>query len=88
MGAPVVLVTDVLGGGLGDRVAVVVASGRGTPGLVASHATTIVVLEALAVALAGRRRSQAVRSLERFTELRDEVAAVAAPAGRQRQDLR
>ena len=51
---PVVLVTDVLEQDLGGRVAETLVCWRGTPGLFASHAATMVLLEGLLMGLARR----------------------------------
>ncbi len=70
LGVPVVLVTDVLEGALGDRVAVTLVCWRGTPGLFASHAPTMVLLEALLLGMARTDPDRAERSLARLEELR------------------
>jgi DNA-binding MurR/RpiR family transcriptional regulator len=67
---PVVLVTDVLASRLEGSVDVVLRCGRGVPGLFASHATTLVVVEALVLAIAATHRMDAERSLTRLNELR------------------
>jgi len=73
-GVPVVLVTDVLGGRLGARAAAVLECGRGAPGLFASHATTLVLLEALVLAVAAGAPAQAEASLAELNDLRAALA--------------
>jgi DNA-binding MurR/RpiR family transcriptional regulator len=67
---PTVLITDVLARRLERSVDVVLRCGRGIPGLFASHATTLVVVEALVLAVAATNRSEAETSLTRLNELR------------------
>ena len=67
---PVVLVTDVLEQDLGGRVAETLVCWRGTPGLFASHATTMVLLEGLLMGLARRDPARAEASLARLVDLR------------------
>jgi DNA-binding MurR/RpiR family transcriptional regulator len=74
LGVPVVLVTDTLGPRFADDVAVVLPSGRGRPGLFASHGTTLVLIEALVLALAAADRPAAEASLTTLNELRAAVA--------------
>jgi DNA-binding MurR/RpiR family transcriptional regulator len=78
LAAPVVLVTDTLGRKLEAAVNTTLQCGRGAPGLVASHATTLVVIEALVLALAAIHQDKSEASLARLNELR------AALAGRRR----
>jgi hypothetical protein len=44
--------------------------GRGTPGLFASHATALVVIEALVLAIAAIDQAESEASLARLNELR------------------
>jgi DNA-binding MurR/RpiR family transcriptional regulator len=74
LGAPVVLVTDTLARRLADRVAVTLESGRGTPGLFASHGTTLVLIEALVLGLAGTNEQQAEDTLATLNDLRAALA--------------
>jgi DNA-binding MurR/RpiR family transcriptional regulator len=67
---PVVLVTDALGRRYGARAEVTLTSGRGRPGLFASHGTTIVLIEALVLAVASADRTQAEESLNTLNNLR------------------
>jgi DNA-binding MurR/RpiR family transcriptional regulator len=67
---PVVLITDTLGRKLAAEVDVTLQCGRGAPGLFASHATTLVVVEALVLAIAASDQAQAEASLARLNELR------------------
>jgi hypothetical protein len=52
----------------------VLPSGRGRPGLFASHGTTLVLIEALVLALAAADRPAAEASLTTLNELRAAVA--------------
>jgi DNA-binding MurR/RpiR family transcriptional regulator len=74
LNAPVVLVTDTLGRKLATRVAVTLRSGRGTPGEFASHAATLVLIEALTLAVASRARTTATTALRTLNELRAAIA--------------
>jgi DNA-binding MurR/RpiR family transcriptional regulator len=67
---PVVLVTDVLESDLGDRVAETLVCWRGSPGLFASHAPTMVLVEGLLMGLAGLDPVRAESSLAELEELR------------------
>jgi DNA-binding MurR/RpiR family transcriptional regulator len=71
--APVVLVTDSLGHKLEARVHTTLQSGRGTPGLSASHATTLIVIEALVLAIAATHQDEAQASLTALNTLRAAV---------------
>jgi DNA-binding MurR/RpiR family transcriptional regulator len=70
LGLPVVLITDVLEGELGDRVTATLVCWRGTPGLFASHAPTMVLIEALLLGIARVDPERAERSLAQLEELR------------------
>jgi DNA-binding MurR/RpiR family transcriptional regulator len=74
MGAPVVLVTDRARASLRGRVEVSLESGRGLPGLFASHGTTLVLLEALVLGLAAADDQRALASLELLNDLRAALA--------------
>jgi DNA-binding MurR/RpiR family transcriptional regulator len=67
---PVVLVTDVLERELADRVAETLVCWRGTPGLFASHAPTMVLMEGLLMGLAGLDPVRAETSLAQLEDLR------------------
>ncbi len=71
---PVVLITDILGRKLGAAVNTTLQCGRGAPGLFASHATTLVVVEALVLAIAATRQAESEASLTRLNELRAALA--------------
>ena len=71
---PVVLMTDTLGRKLDTAVDVTLQCGRGTPGLFASHATTLVVVEALVLAIAAIDQAESEASLARLNELRAALA--------------
>jgi DNA-binding MurR/RpiR family transcriptional regulator len=67
---PVVLVTDTLARKLAASVTATLQCGRGAPGLFASHGTTLVVVEALVLAVAAAHQAQAEANLTRLNELR------------------
>ncbi len=71
---PVVLITDTLGRKLDPGVRTILQSGRGTPGLAASHATTLVVIEALVLGIAASQRPEAEAHLAQLNELRAALA--------------
>ncbi|MGH3934898.1 MAG: MurR/RpiR family transcriptional regulator [Pseudonocardiaceae bacterium] len=73
---PVLLVTDVLAGI--DGVDLVLTCPRGLPGEQSSHAVTLLLLEAIAVALAATERSRATTALRELNRLRGEL--LGAPA--------
>lgn len=70
VGAHVVLVSDSLGPLLKDPVAAILSVPRGRAGHLATHGATMVLLDAMVAALAGRRGAAAVDSLSDFAELR------------------
>jgi DNA-binding MurR/RpiR family transcriptional regulator len=67
---PVVLVTDTLGRRYGSKAEITLTSGRGRPGLFASHGTTIVLIEALVLAVASSDRQHAEEALNALNDLR------------------
>ena len=67
---PVVLITDTLARRLEASVDVTLECGRGAPGLFASHATTLVVVEALVLAIAATQQAASEASLAKLNELR------------------
>jgi DNA-binding MurR/RpiR family transcriptional regulator len=71
---PVVLITDTLGRKLGTGVTTTLQSGRGAPGLFASHGTTLVVIEALVLAIAATDQPKSEASLTELNELRAALA--------------
>jgi DNA-binding MurR/RpiR family transcriptional regulator len=71
---PVVLITDTLGRKLDAEVHTTLQSGRGTPGLSASHATTLIVIEALVLGIAATHQTEAEESLAALNELRAALA--------------
>src|SRR5262249_6780253 len=73
LGLPVVIVTD---SSARDRAQhrVTLQSGRGAPGLFASHRTTVVLIEALMLGIAAANRSAAEASLATLNELRAALA--------------
>ena len=74
VGAPVVLLTDTINRRLAGRVEIALQSGRGIPGLFASHATTLVVVEALVLGIAAANRPAAEASLEMLNSFRAALA--------------
>ena len=68
------MITDTLGPRFADDVAVVLTSGRGRPGLFASHGVTLVLIEALVLAVAAGDRPAAETSLTTLNQLRAELA--------------
>lgn len=75
-GVPIVLITDVLTGV--DGVDLTLTCPRGRPGESSSHAVTLLVVEALAVALAAADRPRATTALRELNRLRS--ALLDAPA--------
>jgi DNA-binding MurR/RpiR family transcriptional regulator len=67
---PVVLITDTLARRLEASVSATLQCGRGAPGLFASHATTLVVVEALVLAIAATQQAASEASLASLNELR------------------
>ncbi len=74
LGDPVVLVTDTLARRYREVVHATLRAGRGRPGLFASHGTTLVLIEALILALAAADRGAADASLQTLNDLRAELA--------------
>jgi DNA-binding MurR/RpiR family transcriptional regulator len=74
LAVPVVLITDAVPKELGERVAAILPSGRGTPGLFSSHGTTLILIEALVLGLAAVDPGRAEKSLALLNDLRAEVA--------------
>jgi DNA-binding MurR/RpiR family transcriptional regulator len=73
-GVEVVLITDSLVVRDEWPIAVRLASGRGPAGMFSSHGTTILVIEALALALAAAHPDLAQESVDRLNQLRSEIA--------------
>jgi DNA-binding MurR/RpiR family transcriptional regulator len=74
LGAKVVLVTDTLGGRLASPVAAHLNAGRGAAGLFATHGPTIVLLEALVLAVAAADPSRSEVALATLNDLRRSLA--------------
>ena len=70
---PVALITDKAGAGITPLVDTVISAGRGRSSRSALHAATMVVLEALILALAVADKGEALRTLERLNRLRELV---------------
>jgi DNA-binding MurR/RpiR family transcriptional regulator len=71
---PVVLITDDLPRRLGAAVHATLECGRGAPGLFASHGTTLVVIEALVLAIAADDQQHATTRLDELNDLRAALA--------------
>jgi len=71
---PVVLVTDTIDRKLDKGVHTTLRCGRGTPGLFASHGVTLVVIEALVLAVAATDRSESDAALTTLNDLRAALA--------------
>jgi DNA-binding MurR/RpiR family transcriptional regulator len=74
VGADVVLVTDALNRRSLPPVAAHLNAGRGTPGLFATHGPTIVLLEALVLAMAAAQPDRSEVALATLNELRRSIA--------------
>jgi DNA-binding MurR/RpiR family transcriptional regulator len=74
VGARVVLITDTLDRRLTSSVAVRLNAGRGTPGLFATHGPTIVLLEALVLAIAATNPDRSENTLATLNGLRRSLA--------------
>jgi len=74
IGARVVLITDVLGRRLTSSVAVQLNAGRGAPSLFATHGPTIVLLEALVLAIAASHPDRSDTALATLNDLRQSLA--------------
>ena len=72
---PAVLITDDLARTLGPRVASLLQCGRGASGLFSSHAGTLLLVEALVLAVAKRQEARAESTLVTLNELRASLAA-------------
>jgi DNA-binding MurR/RpiR family transcriptional regulator len=70
LGLAVVLVTDTLGAKLADRIDVALPAMRGRGGALSGAATTMAILDALLLALAGRDRARSLAALAELNELR------------------
>ncbi len=74
VGAEVVLITDTLGRHVTAPVTVRLDAGRGAPSLFATHGPTIVLLEALVLAVAATQPERSDASLSVLNELRRSLA--------------
>lgn len=74
VGADVVFVTDSVSVSPEWRVPVRLLSGRGRQAMFASHATTIVLIEALALSMAASQPARAQASVEQLNALRGAIA--------------
>lgn len=73
IGLPVVLISDSLGPFVGDSVAEVLAVPRGKADHLSMHAGTMVLVEALTLALAADRPSPSLATLDRLSGLRGQI---------------
>ena len=74
LGAQVVFVTDTLDPGATLPLTVRLSAGRGVPGRFASHATTVVLIEALVLAIAAEDPHRSDGALRAVNELRHAIA--------------
>jgi len=70
---PVILVSDSLGPQVADAITEVLPVPRGRADHLAMHGGTMVLIEALTIALAARHRGQALKSLEQLSALRGAI---------------
>ncbi|RKD71009.1 RpiR family transcriptional regulator [Rhizobium sp. WW_1] len=70
---PVILISDDLGLLVADKVAEVLPVPRGNAGHLAMHAGTLVLIEALIVALAAKGKDVAIDSLDQLSQLRGAI---------------
>ena len=73
VGVPIVLISDSLGPLIKDRIAAVLSVPRGRAGHLAMHGGTMVLIEAVIIALAARHRKRALDSLDRFNGIRGAI---------------
>jgi DNA-binding MurR/RpiR family transcriptional regulator len=74
VGATTILITDTLGSSLAAETDLRVDAGRGTPGVFASHATTMVLVETLVLAVAATKPKLAKDALDTLNDLRSQIA--------------
>ena len=74
IGSEVVFVTDSVTVPAEGRTPVRLLSGRGRQGMFASHATTVVLIEALALSMAASQPDESQGSLEQLNVLRGAIA--------------
>ena len=74
VGSEVIFVTDSVSLSTEWQIPVRLSSGRGRHGMFASHATTIVLIEALALSMAANRSADAQSSVAQLNALRAEIA--------------
>jgi DNA-binding MurR/RpiR family transcriptional regulator len=74
LGVPVVLITDATGRKLGSAGGTTLQCGRGAPDLFASHGATLVLVEALVLAVADTDRKASQAGLTTLNELRAALA--------------
>ena len=70
---PVILVSDSLGPQIADAITEVLPVPRGRADHLAMHGGTMVLIEALTIALAARHRGQALKTLEQLSALRGAI---------------
>ncbi len=74
VGAETIFVTDSVSPSAERQITVRLLSGRGRQGMFASHATTVVLIEALALSMAANQPEQAQASVEQLNALRAAIA--------------
>ncbi|HWK47951.1 MAG TPA: MurR/RpiR family transcriptional regulator [Stellaceae bacterium] len=79
---PVILISDSLGELLRNDVDTVLPASRGRAGMIAMHATTVVLIEALVVGVARRDPRRAIAELGALNELRAGLAGERIDVGR------
>ena len=88
VGAKVVLITDALGDALADRVAVSVSGPIGDTDMFSVQATTLAILDAIALAVAAHDRPEALTALEELNRLRKQLRGEDGPHGPSRRRRR
>ncbi len=73
LGVPVILISDDLGLLVADKVAEILPVPRGNAGHLAMHAGTLLLIEALIVALAAKGQDAALDSLDQLSQLRGAI---------------
>ncbi len=73
VGAPVILLTETLGEALKDRAEVVLSAAVGRPGTYGGQTTTLIVLEALTMAVAAHDQDRSMKAITRMNQLREDL---------------
>ena len=85
VGAPVVLISDNLGPLVSDKVAEILPVPRGKADHLAMHGGTMVLIEALIIALAGRNSEAAFDTLDQLSMLRGSIDKAWVKRGRRKK---